>query len=330
MIRQRGAALSHRECNLQSRGQTISLLPVTANMTTLTGVEKNPIKTNHYAMLLALLLITLGLMSRPLLAADNSANVAAAADPVAADAGDRRLIILGPGDSVKVDVFGQPDMNTTEYVGDDGSLHLPLVGGVQVSGMSPVDAAKRIEITLKERQLLVNPHVTLTVVLSHSQRVSVLGEVRLPSRYAIEPNTSIFDLLSQAGGVTPDAADVIFILRKDAAGQEVRIPVNLKVLADKTTQSDSQLLQSGDSVYIPKASQFYIYGEVKAPGKYKIDSGLTVIQAIALAGGVTDRGSARRVVLERMGSNGKTHTMGAHADDPVQPSDVIRVKESLF
>jgi polysaccharide biosynthesis/export protein len=243
---------------------------------------------------------------------------------------DRRLMVLGPGDSVRVSVFGQTDMDGTEYVGDDGSINLPLIGAVKVAGMSPVQAAKRIEATLVQRQLLVDPHVTLTVELSRSQMVSVLGEVGRPARYPIEPNTSIFDLLSLAGGTTPEAASVIFILRKGAVGAEQRIPVDLKALADRNSEAASQLLQSGDSVYIPKAPVFYAYGEVKAPGKYRVDPGLTVVQAITLAGGITERGSSRRIVVERKGADGKMAKLSAHLDDAVYAEDVIRVKESIF
>jgi polysaccharide export outer membrane protein len=266
---------------------------------------------------------------QPLPAAD-APPVAAPAAAAPADGTAKSLFVLGAGDSVKVSVFGQPDMAATEYVGDDGSINLSLVGAVKVAGLTPVEAAKRIEATLVQRQLLVSPHVTLTVEASHSQRVSVLGQVKAPARYAIDPNTSIFDLLSQAGGTLPEAASVIFILRKDAAGVEQRIPIDLKALADQGGQASSQLLQSGDSVYIPKAPEFYVYGEVKAPGKYRIDPGLTVVQAIALAGGITDRGSTHRVVIERKNAAGTTDKLSAHLDDPVQVNDVIRVKESIF
>ena len=108
------------------------------------------------------------------------------------------LLQLGPGDSVSIQVYGQPDMSATVYVSDDGTIPVPLVGMVQVGGLSPSQASNRIEAALRNGNFLVDPHVTLTVVQSRSQRVSVLGSVGTPGRYPIESNTSIFDLLAQA------------------------------------------------------------------------------------------------------------------------------------
>ncbi len=259
-----------------------------------------------------------------------SATAAVAAPDAVAKPADRRLLLLGPGDSVGVQVFGQPDMSATEYVGDDGTLSLPFVGTVRVAGLSPVEAAQRIEKALKDGQFLVDPHVTLTVSLSHSQRVSVLGEVHTPARFSIEPNTSIFDLLALAGGVTENSSDTIYVMRQQADGSVSRIPVNLKGLADQDGTLPTQSLQGGDSVFVPRAEQFYIYGEVAAPNKYRIESGMNVIQAIARAGGITPRGSERRVDIKRKADGGKYVDIHAKPGDPVLADDVIRVKESIF
>ena len=110
------------------------------------------------------------------------------------------LLQLGPGDSVSVQVYGQPDLSTTVYVADDGTVSVPLAGNIQVAGLSPAQASSRIEAALKSGKILVDPHVTLTVTQTRSQRVSVLGQVGAPGRYAVESNTTIFDLLAQYAG----------------------------------------------------------------------------------------------------------------------------------
>ncbi len=139
----------------------------------------------------------------------------------------RRLMPLGPGDSVSIQVYGQPDMSSTEYVADDGTINLPLVGHVPVSGLSPVDAGTKVEKALSKGQFLVDPHVSITIVQSRSQRVVVLGEVKTPGRYAVDPNSSIMDLLAQAGGLTDKAADTgasrgaILYLRRGHDAQHV-------------------------------------------------------------------------------------------------------------
>jgi polysaccharide export outer membrane protein len=252
---------------------------------------------------------------------------APAADALAAKA---PLLQLGPGDSVSIQVYGQPDMSATVYVSDDGTIPVPLVGAVQVGGLSPSAASGRIETALRNGNFLVDPHVTLTVVQSRSQRVSVLGAVGTPGRYPIESNTSIFDLLAQAGGVSESGSDIVYLLRQDKDGKEVRYPIDLKGLADSQRAIPTQTLKGGDTVFVPKAQQFSIYGEVTAPGRYRVEPGMTVIEAIARAGGITQRGSQRRVEIKRKLPDGSYSNVKAKFGDAVQPDDVIHVKESIF
>jgi polysaccharide biosynthesis/export protein len=241
-----------------------------------------------------------------------------------------RIIQLGPGDSVNIQVYGQADMTTTVYISDDGSIPVPLAGPVQVAGLSPSEASQRIEKALKDGRFLVDPHVTLTVVISRSQRVSVLGQIGHPGQYPIESSTTIFDLLALAGGALDTAADEIFLLRSDASGNIQRYPINLKGLDDAKKSMPTQSLRGGDSIFVPRAEQFYIYGEVTAPNKYRVEPQMTVIQAISRAGGVTPRGSERRVDIKRLGADGKYLTVKAKLNDLVKPDDVIHVKESIF
>jgi polysaccharide export outer membrane protein len=254
---------------------------------------------------------------------------APAAPGAAQDRGPGPLLQLGPGDTLAIQVYGQPDMSSTVYVGDDGSVAVPLAGSVPVSGLSPAQAGARIEAALKNGHILVDPHVTVTVTQTRSQRVSVLGQVGTPGRYAIESNTSIFDLLAQAGGVTATGSDVIYIIRQEN-GKENRYPVDLKGLASGAGAIPTIALKGGDSVFVPKAEQFSIFGEVQTPGRYRVEPGMTVIEAIAKAGGVTLRGSARRVDIKRKLPDGSYSTVKAKFGDLVQPEDVIQVKESIF
>jgi polysaccharide export outer membrane protein len=250
--------------------------------------------------------------------------------PPGAGPGAPRLLQLGPGDSVAIQVYGQPDMNATVYISDDGTIPVPLVGAVQVSGLSPAEAARKVETAFRDGKFLVDPHVTITVTQSRSQRISVLGEVGAPGRYSVESNETIFDVLAQAGGAKETAADVIFLLRPDKNGQIERIPINLKGLTDNQRAMPTQPLQGGDSVFVPRAEQFYIFGEVAAPNMYRIEPGMTVTQAIARAGGVTARGSRKRVEIRRKAADGSEQTFRARPDEPVKANDVLRVKESIF
>lgn len=254
----------------------------------------------------------------------------AAAEPVApAGAGlEHNLTELGRGDQVKVDVYGQPDMGGVFYVGDDGMVSLPLVGRVPVAGVSPVQAADRIAKALRDRQILVAPHVALTLVTSQNQRVSVMGEVNRPARYPIDPNTTVLDLLAQAGGITENGADVIYVLRPDSHGGFASHPVSIKGFSDRKAVPALEMLQGGDVVMVPAAQKYYVDGEVGKPNDYRIESGMTVRQAITRAGGITPRGSEHRIEMKHAGKDAKWQK--AKPDDIVQPGDSIHVKERIF
>lgn len=256
----------------------------------------------------------------------------AADQAAAAVSAARPLLQLGPGDQVKMDVFGRPEMDTTTYIADDGSIRVPLAGAVIIGGLSPSDASQKIEAALKQGQYLVDPHVTLTVMQSRSQRVSVLGEVKAPGRYPIESNTTILDLLAQAGGATEKGADTIYILRPDSQGNLQRLAVNLKGTVDSKDSAPAvlQTLRGGDSIFVPVAEQFYIAGEVRAPAVYRLESGMTLVQAIARAGGITERGSASRVQIKRRGPKGDYIVISGKPNERIQPDDVITVKERIF
>lgn len=253
-------------------------------------------------------------------------------EPPVPAAANRPLLQLGPGDQVKMDVFGRPEMDTTTYVADDGSIRVPLAGKVMIGGLSPSEAGQKVEAALRQGQYLVDPHVTFTVVQSRSQRVSVLGEVRTPGRYPIESNTTVLDLLAQAGGATEKGADIIYILRADPSGNLQRYAVNLKGTVDSkdATPAVLQTLRGGDSIFVPIAEQFYIAGEVRSPAMYRLESGMTLVQAIARAGGITERGSTSRVQIKRRGPKGDYIVISGKPNEKIQADDVITVKERIF
>lgn len=243
---------------------------------------------------------------------------------------NRRLVQIGPGDSVAIQVYGQPDMTGTVYVADDGTLPIPLAGAVQIAGLSPSEAAKKIETALRIGGYLLDPHVTLTVTQSLSQRVSVLGEVKAPGRYPITGNTSIYDVIAQAGGTSDNSASIIYVLRQNSNGETTRYAINLKGLANDSGAVPVQTLQGGDSIVVPRAEQFFISGEVRASGMYKIEPGMTVEEAIIRAGGITERGSNSRIDIKRNDVNGKPKQRSADTNELVKAGDVIHVKESIF
>jgi polysaccharide export outer membrane protein len=269
------------------------------------------------ALALAAVIVSLGLAAG-----------ARAQSPAAEPSADRPLMEIGVGDSIMILVYDQPDMAATVYVSDDGTVPVALAGAVHVAGLSPAGAAQAIEKALRDGKYFNDPHVTITIVQGRSQRVSVLGEVASAGRYPIDSKTTVFDLLAQAGGVKDTAASTIFLLRSEN-GATARYPIDLRIMSDNS-KSTTISLQAGDSILVPKAAEFYIYGEVTAPAKYRLEPNMTLVQAIVRAGGVTIRGSRSRVEIKRKGPNGETVVIKGKLDELIQPDDVIRVKESIF
>lgn len=242
---------------------------------------------------------------------------------------DRQLVQLGPGDSVSIQINGEPD-KADGYIGDDGTVRVPLIGPVQVTGLSPIEASKIIEAALIKHNFYRDPHVTVLITQPNSQLVSVLGEVANSGRYPITPKTTIVDLLALAGGLHPNASDVIYLIRKDSQGQTSRFEINLTGLGNISRNLPAERLQGGDSLFVPVAKAVLVNGEVTTPGSYRLVHGMTVAQAIASAGGITPRGSERRIELKRLGPDGNYIAIRPKPGDSVQPDDIIRVKESIF
>lgn len=244
-------------------------------------------------------------------------------------AGEKELLQLGPGDALRLVVHGQPDLGATLYVSNAGQISVPLAGPVQVAGLSPSAAAKRVAAALRAGEYLVNPQVSLILEEFRSQRISVLGEVHNPGRYPLESRTSVLDALAEAGGRTEAAAYTIYILRPVKDGVR-RMPLDLLGLTDENNQVQALQLQGGDTVFVPESDTFYIHGEVNSANRYRLEPEMTVMQAISRGGGLTPRGSLNRIRIERRTSNGRLHVRDAKLADLVRPDDVIHVRQRLF
>lgn len=249
--------------------------------------------------------------------------------PVAPPSGPNAVTMtLAVGDVITMSVFGRPELTTTVYVSDGGTIDVPLAGSIPVAGLSPAAASERVATAYREGQYLVDPQVNIVLAAFRSQQISVLGEVARPGRFPMETRTSVLDALAQAGGVTEHGANRAFILRRSQAGVD-RFEVDLD---DLLSSGSGQVveLRAGDTVVVPRAQLFYIYGEVQRPNSYALRPGMTVIEAISLAGGLTQRGSSRRVQIKRKSKNGTLKNLDAEVDDPILADDVVNVRERIF
>jgi polysaccharide export outer membrane protein len=224
---------------------------------------------------------------------------------------------LGVGDAVRVTVFQQPDLTTEARINEKGLIAMPLVGEVKVAGLSQHEAAVAIGDSLKKGQYLKNPQVAVAVTTVRSKQVSVLGLVARPGRYPLDDtSTNLSDVIAAAGGISAGGAETVTVLR-DGKEQKVDVFKPFKI-------------QGGDTVNVERAPVFYIYGEVARSGAYRVEPNMTVMQAIAAGGGITPRGSDRRLKLRRPGPDGKLIEKDAGLRDTVKADDVIFVKEALF
>lgn len=238
--------------------------------------------------------------------------------------------VLGAGDTVRITAFRHPDLTTETRISEDGKVIVPLIGQVRVEGMTPDQAARHIAERLKAGQFLLNPQIDVAVLEARSRQVSVLGFVTRPGRYVLDGTTAkVTDVLAMAGGLVPAASDTAIVTR-DRDGKSESVNIDLAAIIQRGDASKDIEVASGDSVFVPKAPVVYVYGEVTRGGSYRLEPGMTVMQAISLAGGVTPRGSDSRVKLRRRGPDGKWKETNARPTDPVSPDDVVYVRESLF
>ncbi len=236
--------------------------------------------------------------------------------------------ILGIGDVIKIQVYEQPDLTTTTPISRNGSIRFWLLGDVAIKGLTISRAEGKIAQLLKKGGFIKNPRVIVSVEQYRSQQISVLGWVNKPGTYAVEGLSTVIDVLAQAGGLKTDAGDVINVITtKDGGTRTIRVDVGLIYAGDLGQNIE---IQPEDLIVVPKMDVFYVYGEVRSPNAYRLERGMTVMQAVSLAGGITDRGTDRGLRVNRKLENRKIKEIKVELTDTLKPNDVLFVKERLF
>ena len=237
---------------------------------------------------------------------------------------------LGAGDSIKVQVYQNPDLTVETRVSESGRVNYPLVGVVNIGGLTIAEAETRIAQALRNGNILKQPQVNIVLQTVRGNQVSVLGQVQRPGRFPLEAmNVRVSDILAAAGGVAPTGDDRL-VLTGVRDGQPFRKEIDVGKMFVGTRSADDILLAPGDTIFVGKAPTYYIYGEAQRPGPYRVEHNMTVMQAIAAGGGITPRGSESRLRLHRAGPDGTVVQMVPRLTDVVQPGDVLYVRESIF
>jgi polysaccharide export outer membrane protein len=244
--------------------------------------------------------------------------------------------VAGPQDVLTVAVFGEEDLTKAVSLDADGTFDYPYIGRVKAGGLTVRAIGEEIARRLKN--FYVNPQVTVEVAKFRSQNIFVFGQVHAPGQYPLSGNMSVLQALAAAGSPTPAAGTYVLISRpagsgprlpKEEPGGGTSLRITLREL--QTGQLPSGFaLRDGDTVTIPKADTIYVTGYVNTPGPYPIDGDLTVMQAIAMAGGATDKGAPNRVRIFRTVNGKQQEVKGVKLSDPVRPGDTIDVPQRYF
>src|SRR6185295_15569389 len=237
--------------------------------------------------------------------------------------------VVGPADTLSITVVGEPDLTNKYRVDTDGTITQPYVGRQAAAGMTVIDLQAKITSLLKDGYLQ-NPQVLIDVDIYKARSVLVVGEVRSPGKVQLTGLTmSLLEALALAGSPTSAAANEVIVVHTPKPGEAAKeITVNRRDLELGRAGLDVTL-QDGDLINVPTAKRFWVSGQVRNPGNYVLDPGTTVAQALILAGGLTERGSDRRLTFIRT-LNGKIVEVAAKMEDKVQANDEIKVGSRLF
>jgi polysaccharide export outer membrane protein len=246
--------------------------------------------------------------------------------------------VIGPADVLTIQLFDQPDLGGKFTVEADGSFSFPLIGRITAGGLT----LRGFETELKRKLAdgyFRNPQVSVAVEQYRSQRVFVMGEVRQPGPVPLTGGMTLIEALARAGSTLPTSSGEVAIVRAAAGstagpinpGQEGGSEIFRATIRELESGALSQNIQlrDSDTIFVPRAETIYVFGHVKNPGAYGIQKNTTVIQALALAGGVTEHGAMGRVQIIRI-VKGQKRELRVKETDRVQPEDTIIVPQRFF
>ncbi|MDP3719111.1 MAG: polysaccharide biosynthesis/export family protein [Acidobacteriota bacterium] len=249
--------------------------------------------------------------------------------------------LIGATDVLKIRVFREEQYDGDYNVDGDGTITFPLLGRVAVEGKTTRQIEEDLTKALADGWLN-KPQVSVEIGAYRSRSIFVIGEVRQPGRYTIEGPMTLLEVIGQAGSLTPTASDTIIVQRfKDGIAASLAAPpvagdprvtevmrVSHRELQEGRLTANI-LLQDSDVILVPPADKFYVTGFVRTPGAFPLPPGMTVRQALAVAGGINERGSTRGIKIIRI-INGKEVEISASMSDVVRANDTIRVRQRLI
>ena len=233
---------------------------------------------------------------------------------------------IGPEDLLKINVFDHLELSVDARVSKSGNVTFPLLGVVHVADRSARTVEEDLVQRLESGGYVRRPQVSVLITEYQSQKIAVLGQVLKPGQYALTKASHLLDLLAQAGGVMSEtAADHATLLH----GNDAKRQIDLHALFEGDPAQNPSVA-AGDTIYVPKAPVFYIYGEVQRAGMYRLERNMTVMQAISSGGGLTKKGSEHFMKVKRRDEKGAIHVVSVKGRDLLQPDDVLTIPEGWF
>jgi polysaccharide export outer membrane protein len=241
------------------------------------------------------------------------------------------LYRIGPGDTVRITVYQSPDLSLETRVTEAGVISYPLIGALRLGGLTVSEAETTLANALKKGDFIKNPQVSVMVTQVRANQVNVLGQVGKPGRVALDvAGMRLTDVIALAGGVAANAGSDTVVVVGMRNGQPFRREVDLPKVFSPSGRSDDIVVQPGDAIWVDRFPTIYLYGEVQRPGQLRLERGMTVMQALASAGGLTQRGTQRGLQVSRRAANGQVQALEVSLNDTLQAGDVVFVRESLF
>jgi polysaccharide export outer membrane protein len=240
---------------------------------------------------------------------------------------------IAPSDLLEITVFDAPELTQQVRVGADGKVQLALIGNTQVAGLTAEQAAELITRELRDHKFLLHPQVNVLVKESSSQGVSITGEVQHPGVYQVLGARSLLDIVSMAGGLT-NVADSTVTIKRRRGGEEL-VRASLKNDDAQSSLANDVQIYPGDLVMVPRAGIVYVLGDVNRPGGFVMQNNgkITLLQALAQAGGASATASVNHAVLLRKDGEGYVTTKlqlgrisrGQDGDMELHPNDIVFV-----
>jgi polysaccharide export outer membrane protein len=237
---------------------------------------------------------------------------------------------IGPGDTIRVAVYQNPDLSLEKRVTESGIVSYPLIGEIRLGGLAVSKAEEAMASAFKSGHYIQNPSVSITVVQNRGNQVSVLGHVNHPGRVPLETaNIRLSELIAMAGGIAPDGGEQAIVTGM-RSGRPFRKEINIVRIFEEGRPESDIVVMGGDSIYVVPMPVVYVYGQVQRPGSYRVERGMTARQALVQGGGTTPRGNEKAIRIFRRDAQNRVQTIDANLNDPILPGDVLHVNESLF